>query len=640
MKFRFIDSLKFLTASLEKLASDLGKERLAILRREFQSLSNYQFDHLTRKGVFPYDYVSSYSKLNDTRLPSREAFYNQLNDHAASEPDYAHAVNVWNSFRVQTLGEYSDLYLKTDVLLLADVFESFRTDCIASYDLDPAHYFTLPSFTWDAMLKYTSVRLELLTDVDMLLFVERGIRGGLSQCSHRYVRANNKHLPAGMYDESKSSTYLMYFDVNNLYGWAMSQAMPKGGFRWLDDATVAALDVSSLPDGEDSEESEGYLLEVDIEYPKEIHDAHADLPFCPVREHAQGGKQTKLLATLDDKERYVIHYRYLKQCVRHGLRVTRIHRVLRFDQTHWLRDYIRLNTDLRTRATSEFQKTLYKLMNNAVYGKTMENVRNRVDVRLVTRWDGRYGAEALIAKPNFHSRTIFSEQLVAIEMRKLKVEFDKPIYVGMSVLDVSKECLYEFQYAYMRAEFGDWCKVLYTDTDSSMYSVECEDAYERMKRDVARFDTSDYMVENPYGMPRVNKKVPGLMKYGNNGALMTEFVGLRSKMYATRTFHAALGSTSETKKVKGVRRHVVANDIQFDDYIRCLRDLTEKSIRQNNIRSNQHEVYSVSGERNALSPFDDKRYILTDRVSTLPWGHYRIPELELEPDESLENPIV
>ena len=214
---------------------------------------------------------------------------------------------------------------------------------------------------------------------------------------------------------------------------------------------MAALNVSSLPDhDEDSEESGGYLLEVDIEYPKEIHEAHADLPFCPVREHAPEEKQTKLLATLDDKEQYVIHYRYLKQCVRHGLRVTRIHRVLRFDQSHWLRDYIRLNTDLRTRATSEFQKTLYKLMNNAVYGKTKENVRNRVDVRLVTRWDGRYGTEALIVKPNFHRRTIFSEELVAIEMRKLKVKFDKPIYVGMSVLDVSKECLYEFHYAYAR----------------------------------------------------------------------------------------------------------------------------------------------------------------------------------------------
>ena len=216
----------------------------------------------------------------------------------------------------------------------------------------------------------------------------------------------------------------------------------------------------------------------------------------------------------------------------------------------------------------------------------------------------------------------------------------------MSVLDVSKECLYEFHYAYMRAKFGDRCKVLYTDTDSLMYSVECEDVYKRMKRDIDRFDTSDYAVDNPYGMPRVNKKVPGLMKDENNGALMTEFVGLRSKMDATRTFNAVVGSKSETKKVKDVRRHVVANNIQFDDYIRCLRDLTEKSIQQNNIRPKEHNVYSVSGEKNALSPFDDKRCILVDRVSTLPWGHYRIPELEtherleLEPDESLENPIV
>ena len=247
-------------------------------------------------------------------------------------------------------------------------------------------------------------------------------------------------------------------------------------------------------------------------------------------------------------------------------------------------------------------------MNNAVYGKTMENIRNRVDVRLETRWDGHYGAETLIAKPNFHSRTIFSEQLVAIEMRKLKVKFDKPIYVGMSVLDVSKECLYEFQYAYMHAEFGDRCKVLYTDTDSLMYSVECEDVYERMKRDIDRFNTSDYAEDNPYGMPRVNKKVPGLMKDENNGALMTDFVGLRSKMYATRTFNAEVGCTSEAKKVKGVRRHVVANDIQFDDYIRCLRDLTEKSIQQNNIRSKEHNVYSVSGER-TLSVHSTTSYI-------------------------------
>ena len=166
-------------------------------------------------------------------------------------------------------------------------------------------------------------------------------------------------------------------------------------------------------------------------------------------------------------------------------------------------------------------------MNNAVFGKTMENVRDRVDVRLVTRWDGRYGAEELIARPNFHSRSVFSENLMAVELRKLEVKFDKPIYVGMCILEISKTCLYEFHYEYMAPLYRDKCKIMYTDTDSLIYYLECEDAYEDMKRNILRFDTSDYPEINAYEMPRANKKIPGLMKDENNGAIMTEFVGLR-----------------------------------------------------------------------------------------------------------------
>ena len=164
-------------------------------------------------------------------------------------------------------------------------------------------------------------------------------------------------------------------------------------------------------------------------------------------------------------------------------------------------------------------------MNNAVFGKTMENVRNHVDVKLLTKWDGRYGAEAMIAKPNFHSRSVFAENLIAVELRKLEVKFNKPIYVGMCILDISKVCLYEFHHEYMLPLFHDKCKIMYTDTHSLIYRVECEDVYETMKRDIARFDTSDYPTGNAYGMPLANKKVPGLMKDENNGAIMTEFVG-------------------------------------------------------------------------------------------------------------------
>ncbi|XP_025155144.1 uncharacterized protein LOC112588685 [Harpegnathos saltator] len=442
--------------------------------------------------------------------------------------------------------EYSDLYLKIDVLLLADIFENFRNSCIKSYGLNPAYYYTLPGFTWDAMLKHTGVNFELLTDIDMVMFIERGIRSGLSQCSGRYAKANNKYMQS--YDPLQPSSYLMYFDVNNLYGWAMCQQLPYAEFRWVDD--VSNFDVSSIA----LDSPIGYILEVDLEYPQHLHDAHTDLPFCPTRGKPPNKKQDKLLATLCDKQRYVIHYRNLQQCI---------------------------TVFFRRHATNDFEKNLYKLINNAVFDKTMENVRNHVDVKLLTKWDGRYGAEAMIARPNFHSISVFSENLIAVELRKLEVKFNKPIYVGICILDISKICLYEFHHEYMSPLYQNRCKVMYTDTDNLIYHIQCDDIFEHMKRDISKFDTSDYPTDNAYGIPLVNKKVPGLMKDENNGAIMTEFVGLRAKMYALK-----VDSKNDTK---------------------CLRDEVEKQRRQSCIRSKMHKVYTVSELKTALSPYDDKR---------------------------------
>ncbi|XP_066588944.1 uncharacterized protein [Prorops nasuta] len=603
-----------MASSLDKLSSYLNRSQLKNLESQFSELSIEQFSLLKRKGIFPYDYVDNITRLEETVLPARELFYNRLSDSDITEEAYNHAKEVWTKFSVTTLGEYSDLYLKTDVLLLADVFESFRDSCMKNYSLDPAHYYTLPGFTWDAMLKHTGIRLELFTDVDMLLFIERGIRGGLSQCSHRYERASNRYMRN--YDPAEPSKYLMYYDVNNLYGWAMCQPLPTHGFQWIDDA--ANLDILNV--SEDS--SEGYILEVELEYPRELHDKHSDLPFCPVREKPPGSHQEKLLATVDDKTRYVIHYRALQQCIRNGIVLKRIYRGLKFRQSTWLKAYIELNTRLRTASKNDFEKNLFKLMNNAVFGKTTENVRNRVDVRLVTKWEGRYGAEALISKPNFHSRAIFKENLVAIQLSKLSAKFDKPVYVGMSILDISKTCLYEFHYDYMLPTFGSKCKAMYTDTDSLVYSIECDDVYSVMKRDLVKFDTSDYSPDNRYGLPRVNKKVPGLMKDENNGKIMTEFVGLRAKMYTFKVQDC----TKITKKAKGVKGYVIDRNITFDDYKDCLDNFTVQSRNQNLIRSKLYKVFSTTQRKIALSPYDDKRHITPGSVATLPWGHYRLKE--------------
>ncbi|KYN21765.1 hypothetical protein ALC57_05866 [Trachymyrmex cornetzi] len=217
-------------------------------------------------------------------------------------------------------------------------------------------------------------------------------------------------------------------------------------------------------------------------------------------------------------------------------------------------------------------------------------------------------------------KSIFAENLIAVELRKLEVKFNKPIYVGMCILDISKVCLYEFHHEYMSPMYHDKCKIMYSDTDSLIDRIECDDAYETMKRDIARFDTSDYPVENAYGMPLANKKVPGLMKDENNGMIMTEIVGLKAKMYSVR-----VDGKKDIKKVKGVKSNVVARTITFDDYARCLNEEIEMTRRQSCIRSKLHEVYTISESKIALSPYDDKRYVVPDSTETLSWGHWRIP---------------
>ncbi|XP_050503415.1 uncharacterized protein LOC126882493 [Diabrotica virgifera virgifera] len=618
IRFRFIDTFRFMGSSLDSLVSTLKPENFGILRKQFPNLDDETFKLLTKKGVFFYDYLDKIERLDETKLPNKEKFYNKLNDEHISDSNYAHAKLVWEKFNMKTLWDYSNLYMKTDILLLAVVFETFRDTCFKTYGLDPGHYYTIPGFTWDAMLKYTGCHLETIQDVDMLLFYERGIRGGISQCCNRMGEANNKYMMN--YDPSKPSKYLMYLDVNNLYGWAMSEPLPYGGFHW-DDTNI---DVMSIPD----DAKEGYILEVDLSYPENLHDYHKDLPFCVEHCKPPGSKQSKLLSTLYNKTNYVIHYRNLKQAISHGLVLTKIHKVLRFKQMTWLKGYIALNTQLRAQAKTSFEKNLYKLMNNAVFGKTMENQRKHRLVKLVNKWEGRVGARNLIASPKFHSRVIFDQSLMAVELKKAEIIFNKPLYVGMAILELSKTCIYEFHYDYMLQKFPlNQNKLLYIDTDGLIYETECNDIYEEMiKPDIHRFDTSDYPPNNPWNIPLVNKKVPGLMKDENNSKIMTHFVGLRSKQYTYK-----VAGEKDVKKSKGVKMNVVKMKINFDDYLNCLKSFREtaetKSLfyaTQRCIQSKLHEVYSIEQTKIALNPFDDKRHLLSNTFDTLPWGHYSI----------------
>ena len=295
-----------------------------------------------------------------------------------------------------------------------------------------------------------------------------------------------------------------------------------------------------------------------------------------------------------NKKKYVIHYENLKQYLSSGLKLTHIHRGIKFEESQWLEKYITLNTELRTVATNEFEKDFFKLMNNSVFGKTMENIRNRVDIKLV---NNKKQAGKLSAKPNFYHCNIFSEDLVAIHMKKTKLAFNKPVYPGMCILDLSKTLMYDFHYNYIKQKHGDKAKLLFTDTDSLMYEIQTEDFYKDINADVKhRFDTSDYPHNHPSGIPSgLNKKVIGTFKDEAGGKVIDEFVGLRAKLYSYKMFEG-----EESKKCKGVKKSVVKKSIAHEDYKKCLFTGKEHLRKMNVIRSHMHEVYTEDLKKNSV----------------------------------------
>lgn len=426
----------------------------------------------------------------------------------------------------------------------------------------------------------------------------------------------------------------------------MSQPLPIGEYQWLNnhDVTQESRLFSNVEDilnlSDDSEF--GYIFEVDLHYPKELHAMHNDFPFCAekqplskeafdiitARDSGKKNKINKLLLTLYDKENYVLHYRMLQLALRHGLVLKKVSRILKFKQSLWLKSYIDLNTELRTQAVSDFEKALYKLLNNAIYGKTMENLRSRVDIKLVNKWTGRSGAAMLIARPNFKKCRIFDEELVAIEMQKSSILMNKPIAVGMSILDISKLTMYSFLYDFLKPKYNKNITLSYVDTDSFVLDIQTYDFYEDMRDNIERFDTSDYPYPNEYGIERRNKKVPGLFKDELNGKIAVEFVGLRAKCYALRSLDDK-SIDQKMKKSIGVKKSVLKRKITFNDYIECIEKNCEIKTTQNIIRSLKHNVYTITQEKIALSSFDDKRYIIKPSgVDTLAWGHHAIDMYE------------
>ena len=615
-ELRFIDSYKFLQTSLAALVENLAPTDFKNINRVIKDNSSL----LRRKGVYPYDYVTSIERLKETKLPSKEDFYSKLYDEEISDKDCQYAHNVWNTFDCQTLQDYHDIYLKSDVLLLADIFENFRKTCLKYYKLDPCHYYTAPGLAWDACLKETKQELQLLTDYDMLMMSEQGIRGGMTHISKRYAEANNKYMKD--FDETKPSTFIQYLDANNLYGWAMSQKLPTHGFKWFD---VDIPKVEELLKKKDTKR--GYVFEVDLVYPSSLWKTHNDYPLA--QERKKMNKVDKLISSFLSKKNYVLHYKNLKQYLQEGLILEKVHRGIRFYQSPWMEPYIRKNTKLRKDSKNDFEKDFFKLMSNSVFGKTIENIRKRQNVILV---DDRKKALKLSSKVNFDRATIFDEHLVAAHMKKTEVYFNKPIFVGQAILDLSKTLMFDFHYNYIRKKYGNKAELLFTDTDSLVYLIQTDDFYVDIKKDINKmFNTSNFPKNHPSGIKiGVNEMEIGIFKIEAGANQIIIFIGLRPKLYTYKVETKYKEDKKDAKikeiepkdelirKAKGVKKCLTKKSLSFEDYKKCLFS-EEKQMREMNIfRTKNHDVYSTTVNKVALSPNDDKRLICENKIDTLP----------------------
>ena len=777
---RFIDSFGFLMSSLE---TNVDIVRKAITTREekwrvfdpvvkaFGVTTDEELDLLLAKGIYPYEYMTHMDILKQTELPPREAFWSVLYGDGITEAEYVRAKDMWSTFNCQTLEDYTLLYVKLDTILLQVVFDGFRRKCIEEDRLDPVHFVTAPSLAWAAMLLNNwrnDVVIENMTDLEMLMMVKKGVRGGMCQVMKPFARSKD---PEETYCGKESK--ILYLDANNLYGKAMCWPMPYGGYRWEynewhvigeraqhvnEEADSAGLRVQfeeppsddgapapfvelethmfDLPDFDwgaaslqeqrqyilnmDEEGERGYVLEVDVEVPNELHDELNDYPLMPEQKQCFGSEWTrqqyekvgmrirpdgsastvkKLVSDLEDKHKYVIHYRNLQQAIRLGYKLTKVWRVFSFKQSRWLKSYIDKNTakrKLAKLAKDVVGVSLYKLYNNSIYGKFVEDVEKRRNVKFFLNSSLDKALRAA-ATPNVKAwKIVLEDELLVMEMAKKSITMSRPIIIGFSVLELSKFHMFDFHYNKVKPYWGSNATLLYTDTDSTVYKIKAMGTYvdydlADFQRHVKALDLSELRADHwllTQDLPRFAGEL-GYFKdeMGGKGDIKV-FIALRCKMYSL-LIQNSKEELEEISKMKGiskkatvelspfeilqkmaeaptateamgvVERHFkeTRRKLTFQDYMEVFqgelgREVTFNVIQQKRTTAitqdgknidpsdreydkNTYQLTTARVRKRGLANTDDKSYYLSANKS-LRYGHWRINEFELS--KEMENP--
>ena len=614
---RFLDSYRFLSSSLQKLITSLNDF-------PYMQIEGLTDDLFKKKLAYPYEKFN----LNNLHEPlnlTKEDYWSTLTQSHPCEDDIKRTQQLVDTYNITTAQELTELYLKMDVLQLTDVFENFVEKSTLEYGINPLYSYSLPGYTWKAGLKLTKIKLDFIKDKQLLLLLENIIRGGISSVmGPRFI-------------ESNENTKLVYIDANILYGWAMSQYLPTSEFEKLQPPEGYILeqiveDLRFIPDNNEF----GYFIECDLEYPAEIKEKTENFPLCPYQTKADPNlfsdnmnsvkqpnyKPTeKLMCDLTNKYNYMMHYRMFKFYTQIGMKVTKIHTIYRFKQSLWLEKYINHNTQKRTKAKTNFEKDLYKLMNNAFFGKTMENVRDRTNLEFIPHTN----IDQIIkrqSKLSFKGITNHYSEFSVYKFDKEKVIFDKPINLGFSVLELSKLLMYEFYYHKLQPYYNNKIKLHYMDTDSFILSIKTGDLINDLEYFKDDFDFSE-LDENHELYNSINKKVIGKMKIETSPIIeLDNFVALRSKSYsfsygsAQKLTQEAKQRTIQKSKQKGIQHTPI-----YSQFINSLFNSETTTATNYSIRSNAHNLTVQKQDKLALNPFDDKRMYLNP-IQSLSWDKH------------------
>jgi hypothetical protein len=657
----FLDSRAFFPEALGTMAQELVKSE-----HEFPLLSDSklfatqeQKQLLLKKGVFPYEDLTDVDEFcGRTEFPPIANFHSTLSG-PISQSEWEHGRRVYETFNMNNMGEYLHLYQELDCYLLAEIVNKFRIFTMTHFKVDMLQYISLPACSFSSMLFLTDAKIELLSDIDQLTFFESSLRGGVAYANTRYV-------------VRKEGEEIVFVDANALYALGMSLPLPVSGFAWMTEDELQQFDLTAQLE----DQPEGYVLEVDMEYPEELHDLHSSCPVAPgplviTNDHispysakqfarsrgvplfAEGEEgeegeeygfqlqEKKLTGTFLPQKKYIGHYSSLAYYAELGLKITKIHRGIKFKQAPYMKPFIDLCSRLRANCETSFEKKLCKLFTCSNYGKTIQNQRNFTDTRICTK---RSQFMRLAQSPFFKHFRILSEDVVIVHMKKKSVKMDRPLSSGFAILEHSKTHMAKKLYSTIMPAFGNDpknCEVLFSDTDSYIMRIKGESSAKILAKLNEIMDYSNYDSRMPNYDGGHRRNVPGFFKDELLGRyIILEAIFLRAKCYSLllgpnpayvdiltpeerETFLATFTFEKTTNKCKGIS-YIVSRNTPFAAYLDTLFLDRTHFATMHNIISKKHVLATVEMRKKHLDNYDSKRHLLDCGIHSYPYGSVNI----------------